>query len=80
MSEKYIGPIQVQHNIRFRTIVYDTIALNSRTKEYPLFNDERLINCNPVNLKEEKEIVRWLFSRDNFYPIVIERIRATEYY
>ena len=74
MSEKYIGPTQVQHYIRFRSIVYDTMTLNSRTKEYPLFNDERLINCNPVNLKEEKEIVRWLFSRDNFIQLLLSEL------
>jgi hypothetical protein len=57
--------------IRFRSIVYDTMTLASMAKSHNLFMDERLVNCNPVNLKGEQEIVQWLFSNENFVRLLI---------
>ena len=64
----------MQNHIQFRSVVYDTMVLKSRARDYTLFSDERLINCNPVNLKVEKEIVGWLFSRDEFIQLLLSEL------
>ncbi len=62
--------------ITFKSISYDSITLNPLLSQYGMFNDDsRLINSNPVNLREEKDIVKWLFAREHFVQMLLETLQ-----
>jgi|GEM_PF-3287360 len=63
----------MQDFITFKSISYDTITLSPVLSRYSVFNDDcRLINSNPVTLRTEKEIVKWLFAREYFVQMLLE--------
>lgn len=60
--------------IRFKSIAYDTMDSSSKAKSYTLFKDESLVNCNPLNINGEQEILQWLFSKGHFIRLLFDEL------